>query len=453
MNTPICDFVRAYARSNTLRMHMPGHKGTAFLGMEKWDITEIRGADSLYEAEGIIAESEKNAGALFGCRTLYSTEGSSQCIRAMVYLMMLHAKGQGKKPLIAAARNAHKAFLTAAALLDAEVKWLYPGKPDSYLSCDLSPEELEEYLKNAPEKPTALYLTSPDYLGKTADIRRLAEVCHCRGVLLAVDNAHGAYLKFLPKSMHPIDLGADICCDSAHKTLPVLTGGAYLHLSREMEEAVGEQARNALMLFGSTSPSYLILQSLDAVNPYLEKYPEKLERMLPRLDEFREKLCRQGYSLLGNEPLKLTIQAKLYGYTGVQLAESLRRMEIEPEFADPDYLVLMLSAETDEKDVKRLEQALCSIPKQSPITEASPIFLPGKQALSIREAALSASEWLPKDECLGRILALPTVGCPPAVPILVCGEQIDSHALSCFAYYGVESCCVVKAGREQQADL
>ena len=158
----------------------------------------------------------------------------------MVYLLSLYGKQQGKKPLIAAARNAHKAFLTAAAMLDAEVQWLYPRHPDSYLSCDLSPEELEEFLQSAPEKPTAVYLTSPDYLGNTADIRRLAEVCHRWGVLLAVDNAHGAYLKFLPKSMHPIDLGADICCDSAHKTLPVLTGGAYLHLSCEMEEAVGE---------------------------------------------------------------------------------------------------------------------------------------------------------------------------------------------------------------------
>ena len=444
MDTPICDFVRAYARENILRMHMPGHKGREFLGMEKWDITEIRGADSLYEAEGIIAKSEANASALFGCRTLYSTEGSSQCIRAMVYLMMLHAKGQGKKPLIAAGRNAHKAFLTAAALLDMDVIWLYPKNPVSYLSCDLLPEELEAMLQNAPEKPTAVYLTSPDYLGKTADIRRLAAVCHRHGVLLAVDNAHGAYLKFLPESMHPMDLGADICCDSAHKTLPVLTGGAYLHLSREMEEAVGDQAKNALMLFGSTSPSYLMLQSLDAANAYLESYPGRLQEIIEKLDALKERLRQQGYSLYGNEALKLTIQAKPYGYTGCELADLLRSQQIEPEFADPDYLVLMPSAETDENDLIKLEEALCGIPKKPPISEESPAFLPGERVLSIREAALSASEMRPAVQCLGRILAVPTVGCPPAVPILVCGERIDAHALSCFAYYGVDQCCVVK---------
>lgn len=423
---------------------MPGHKGNAFLGIEHLDITEIQGADSLYEAEDIIAKSEANASALFGCRTLYSTEGSSQCIRAMLYLLSLYAKQQGRKPLVAAGRNAHKAFLTAAALVDVDVRWLYPSNPVSYLSCDLTPEELEEYLQNAQEKPVAAYLTSPDYLGMVADIGSIAEVCHRHGVLLAVDNAHGAYLRFLPQSMHPIDLGADICCDSAHKTLPVLTGGAYLHLSAEMDKAVGEQAKNALMLFGSTSPSYLILQSLDAANQYLDNYPEQLRTLIPVLDAFKVRLCQQGYSLYGREALKLTIQAKPYGYTGNQLAELLRQMKIEPEFADPDYVVLMLSAETDGETLSQIEQALCRIPPQPPIKEDSPAFAPGELVLTIREAVFACSELLPVEQCLGRILAVPTVGCPPAVPILVCGERINRHAIACFAYYGIDHCFVIK---------
>lgn len=444
MDTPICDFVREYAQSNTCRLHMPGHKGNAFLGIEHLDITEIQGADSLYEAEDIIAKSEANASALFGCRTFYSTEGSSQCIRAMLYLLSLYAKQQGRKPLVAAGRNAHKAFLTAAALVDVDVRWLYPSNPVSYLSCDLTPEELEEYLQNAQERPVAVYLTSPDYLGMVADIGSIAEVCHRHGILLAVDNAHGAYLRFLPQSMHPIDLGADICCDSAHKTLPVLTGGAYLHLSAEMDKAVGEQAKNALMLFGSTSPSYLILQSLDAANQYLDNYPEQLRTLIPELDAFKVRLCQQGYSLYGREALKLTIQAKPYGYTGNQLAELLRQMKIEPEFADPDYVVLMLSAETDGETLSQIEQALCRIPPQPPIKEDSPAFAPGELVLTIREAVFACSELLPVEQCLGRILAVPTVGCPPAVPILVCGERINRHAIACFAYYGIDHCFVIK---------
>ena len=195
---------------------MPGHKGNAFLGIEHLDITEIQGADSLYEAEDIIAKSEANASALFGCRTFYSTEGSSQCIRAMLYLLSIYAKQQGRKTLVAAGRNAHKAFLTAAALVDVDVRWLYPSNPVSYLSCDLTPEELEEYLQNAQEKPVAVYLTSPDYLGMVADIGSIAEVCHRHGVLLAVDNAHGAYLRFLP--VYPGDVVFAITlCQTARK--------------------------------------------------------------------------------------------------------------------------------------------------------------------------------------------------------------------------------------------
>ncbi len=449
MNTPICDFVRDYTRSGTCRLHMPGHKGSAHLGIEHLDITEIQGADSLYEAEGIIAKSEANASELFGCRTLYSTEGSSQCIRAMLYLILLYAKQQGRKPMIAAGRNAHKAFVTAAALLDADICWLYPQNAVSYLSCDLTPEELENYLQSAQERrPVAVYLTSPDYLGTISDIRAVAEVCHRYGVLLAVDNAHGAYLKFLPRSMHPIDLGADLCCDSAHKTLPVLTGGAYLHLSAAMDTAVGEQAKNALMLFGSTSPSYLILQSLDAANQHLSTYPEQLRKLAPRLDAFKARLSQQGYLLYGSETLKLTIQTKPYGYTGNQLAELLRQWKIEPEFADRDYLVLMLSIETSEETLVHLEQALCGIPPLPPITDACPAFARGEQVTTIREALLACSELLPVEKCCGRILAVPTVGCPPAVPVLVCGERIDAHAIACFTYYGITHCFVIKSSAE-----
>ena len=446
MDTPICDFVRAYAESGTLRLHMPGHKGSAFLGMEPLDITEISGADSLYEADSIIARSERNASWLFGCRTLYSTEGSSQCLRAMLYLARLWAVEQGRRPLIAAGRNAHKTFLTAAGLLDLDVQWLYPRNQTGYLSCDLSPQELDRSLAERKEKPTAVYVTSPDYLGNIADIRALAAVCHRHGALLLVDNAHGAYLRFLPESRHPMDLGADLCCDSAHKTLPVLTGGAYLHLSAEMEAALGGQAKNALMLFGSTSPSYLILQSLDEGNRYLEQFPQRLAAFLPKVSGLKRRLLDHGYSLYGQEPLKITLEAKPFGYTGTELADLLRDSGIEPEFADRDHLVLMPAPAIGEEALDRLGNILCRIPKRSPILEAVPVFSPARRVCSIREAMLSPSQVQPVSDCVGRILAVPTVGCPPAVPILVCGEQIDENAIECFRYYGIESCCVIKGG-------
>ena len=444
MDTPICDFVRRYAGSYALRLHMPGHKGYSFLGMEQLDITEIDGADSLYEAGGIIRQSEANASALFGSKTFYSTEGCSQCIRAMLYLTVLYAKQCGKRPLIAAARNAHKTFLSAAALLDFDVMWLYPKASDSYLSCKLDADELDAALCQAAQMPTAVYLTSPDYLGNLADLRAIGEVCHRHGVLLLVDNAHGAYLRFLQPSLHPIDLGADMCCDSAHKTLPVLTGGAYLHISTDAPDIFPEQAKNALMLFGSTSPSYLILQSLDAANAYLDNgYSHRLTAFISQIQALKDKLAAHGYLLQGDEPLKLTILAKPYGYTGRQLAQILLEQDIVCEFSDPDFVVMMLTPETTQSGLKRLEQALLSVPQRPAVVEEPPVFHRCAAAMSVREAAFSPCETVPVRESVGRVLSAASVGCPPAVPIVVCGERIDEAAAMCLSYYGIETCTVV----------
>lgn len=435
MQTPICDFVDAYLRREALRLHMPGHKGAPTLGCEPRDITEIPGADSLYEAAGIIRESERNAASLFGCPTFYSTEGSSQCIRAMVHLAGLDAQRRGLRLRIAAGRNAHRTFLSAAALLCAQVDWLYPPGESSYLSCGLTPEALDAFLEAQAEKPTAVYVTSPDYLGACLDIWGLAEVSHRHGALLLVDGAHGAYLRFLPQPRHPMDLGADLCCASAHKTLPVLTGGAYLHV----RPPFAAWAKNALALFGSTSPSYLILQSLDAANRYLETYPGILRGFLPRVEGLKDRLRQRGMPLYGEEPLKLTLQGKPWGYTGTELADTLAEADIVAEFADPDFTVLMLTPELGEAGLTRLERALMAIPRRSPILSQPPAPPRPERAMSIRQAALSLSETVSAEESLGRVLAATTVGCPPAVPLVVCGERIDPQVVACFRYYGVGS--------------
>ena len=428
MNTPICDFVHCYAQREMLRLHMPGHKG---LGqMERLDITEVQGADSLYEADGIIAQSEANASALFGCPTFYSTEGSSQCIRAMVYLAMLQAKKQGKMPKIAAGRNVHKTFLSAVALLDVDVCWLYGG--ENYLSCPVTAEAVEALGVDV----TALYLTSPDYLGNMVDIAAIAQVCHRKGILLMVDNAHGAYLRFLTPSLHPVDQGADLCCDSAHKTLPIITGGAYLHIR---DEKMAQLAKDALALFGSTSPSYLILQSLDAVNAYLaEDYGEKLREFVGVLSGYKNR-----WHSVGDEPMKLTLHAKSWGYTGVELAQLLRQAGIECEFSDPDYVVLMPTPELGTESLRKLEEALDQIPRRAPVLESPPALAQPERVCSVRQALLSPSKTVPVAESLGKVLAFASVGCPPAVPILVCGERIDENAIACFQYYGMETCTVM----------
>ncbi len=444
MKTPIFDFLRRYADSDTLRLHMPGHKGQSLLGMESWDITEIHGADDLFHPEGIIRESEENASRLFGCRTLYSTEGASLSIRAMLYLAHQHARLLGKSPRILAGRNAHRSFLSGAVLLGLDVVWLQPAKKESYLSCAPTAVEIEAILSQA-DAPTAVYLTSPDYLGGCADISAIADVCHRHGVLLLVDNAHGAYLRFLPTSAHPMDLGADMVCDSAHKTLPALTGAAYLHLADTVPDEIAVQAKPAMALFGTTSPSYLILASLDAVNGYLDDgYRDRLAETVEDIRGLRDALIAQGYSLFGDEPLKLTVSTKSYGYEGVDFADALRARGVECEFADRDFAVMMLTPETGKDGIARLREALLSIPKRQAITERPPEMGLPEKIMSIREAAMAAKETVAAKDSLGRILADVSVSCPPAVPIVVCGERIDVDALRCFDYYGIDTCTVVK---------
>lgn len=433
MNTPVADFVQHYAKAGTARLHMPGHKGRCFLGCEPWDITEIHGADALYEAEGILAESEQNAAALFGSqRTCYSTEGSSQCIRAMLYL----AVAASGSHTVVAARNVHRAFVSAAALLDLEIRWLWPEESRSLCGCPISPAQLEETLHSLPEPPAAVYLTSPDYLGGMAEIPALAQVCHQHGTLLLVDNAHGAYLRFLQPSLHPLDLGADLCCDSAHKTLPVLTGGAYLHLSPTAPAQLAPLAKSALGLFGSTSPSYLTLASLDLCNRYLaEGYPQRLAEAVERLAELRERLTAAGWRVEPSDPLRVTVAAPR-GVTGQELAGQLRRQGAECEYADRDFLVLMATPENTPEELAQTAAALGQCPG-----EANPPQLPlarGERACSIRQAAFAPRETVDAAHSLGRVCGLPTVGCPPAIPIAVSGERITPEALALFAYYGIE---------------
>lgn len=451
--TPICDFVNNYAKSGTVRAHMPGHKGAAFLGCEAGDITEVEGADELYGASGIIKESERIAADIFGTgETYYSAEGSSLCIRAMLFLAQIHAKERGNEGrTVLAGRNAHKTLISAGALLDLDIEWLYQsenaesGANESLLSCIIDEKTLETALSRASEKPIAVYITSPDYLGNTADIAALSKVCKGYGVPLIVDNAHGAYLRFLKPCIHPIALGADMCCDSAHKTLHCLTGAAYLHINKDAPKLFAEMAEKALSLFASTSPSYLILQSLDAFNGiYGEAYEKKLEETAQRIEKLKRRLESFGYALIGNERLKLTLAPKSIGYTGLELAEYLRENGIECEFSDPDFTVLMFSPQTGDEGFERVEKALLSIEKRAATAENPPAVPRLERALSIREAVLSPQEKVKLENASGRILALDHCACPPAVPIAIAGERLDERAIECMKYYGIYEVSTVK---------
>ncbi len=435
MTTPIFDFVKKYSESDTVRLHMPGHKGIGELGCEAYDITEIFGADVLYSADGIINESENNLSSLYGtAHSFYSTEGSTLAIFAMLSLVSNRREG---RPLILAARNVHTAFVKAAALLDLDVEWLYPERSEHLCSCEITAPDLKKALSGMEKMPRAVYVTSPDYLGNMLDISALAAVCREFGLPLLVDNAHGAYLKFLEKDSHPITLGAAMCADSAHKTLPVLTGGAYLHISKDFPE-YRERARGALSLFASTSPSYLTLASLDLCNKRLaEDYPEKIRALARKTSEIKTKISSLGFDVAESEPLKIVVKA------GRSLAEHLRGQGIECEFSDSEYTVLMLTPENSSSDLERLLSSLESAARveKSPI---SPTPAPHNRVMTIREAIFAESETVRVENSLGRISAAPTVSCPPAVPIVISGERITSEDIALFKHYGAGFVDVVK---------
>lgn len=418
---------------------MPGHKGNAVLGCEPLDLTEISGADVLSDPTGIILESEQNAASLFGTRhTFFSAEGSTLCVKAMLALAAWRTP-HGKRPRILAARNVHKSFVYGCALLDIDAVFLSPDANAHLCACPITPAAVAEALDADADGFCAVYLTSPDYLGNVQDIKGVAAVCHARGVPLLVDNAHGAYLAFTDPVRHPIALGADLCADSAHKTLPVLTGGAYLHVSHTAPDSFLQGARRALSLFASTSPSYLILQSLDLCNRYLARAArEDLKNTAKRCEICRASLAKAGYVLTGSEPLKITLSGTERGYTGDELANTLRAHGIEPEFSDDALVVLMCTGNTTEQALARTTQVLCALRAKKPLSRTpTPLPRAGKRYCSLREALLSPFTTVPVKDSVGRICAAPTVSCPPAIPVVMSGERIEADAIPLLLSLGI----------------
>lgn len=442
MNTPIYDFLAEYAESGILRCHMPGHKGRgAFDALDrlcKLDITEISGADSLFEANGIIAESESNMSALYKtAATVYSAGGSTLCIQTMLALM----KQENRR--VFAVRNVHRAFLNAAALLGLEVEWIMPHYSEGILSGEIDLNAVESALSSC-GSPSCLYITSPDYTGRLADIAALAAVCRKYGSKLLVDNAHGAHLAFFSKSLHPIALGADLCCDSAHKTLPALTGAAMLHTS---SPEYADRLKHTMSLFASTSPSYLIMASLDLCNKYIaEKIRQDIAENLMMINRFKERFSERLVFADG-EPFHITVKAAASGLNGKAVADSLRENGVECEYSDSELVILLMSPVNSQEDYIRLGDALEKTVESSRkcTVSARSFCLPQPRSImSIREAIFARSEEILVENAAGRVCASVKVPCPPAVPIAVSGELITQEHINIFKNYGIATVNVVK---------
>ena len=441
METPLYTALTDYQKKKYASFHTPGHKNTiSFLKYNLYDLdfTELPDTDSLFEAEGCILKAEQAAAKAFSTLLcVLSAGGCTMCIQGM---LRLAAPSGGK---LVCGRIIHRSAVNTMALLGIDPVWVMP-EPNAGegLAGRITPEGVRRALEKNPEAK-GVYLTSPDYYGVICDIQGIACVCKEYEVPLLVDNAHGAHLGYLSENLHPIHLGASMAACSAHKTLPVLTGGAYLHISRAAPASLRESAKTAMAMFGSTSPSYLTLASLDLCNRYLaDGYQNRLREMCGHLEEARKALTAAGWQIEPSDPLRLTVRAPA-GMTGGQLANRLRENGVECEYADPDFLVLMLTPENSAADIERFLHAFGTndaiyVP-QPPLPLAR-----GERVCSVREALFAPRETIPATQSLGRVCGAPTVGCPPAIPIAVSGERIGPEALELFRRYGVEQVEVLR---------
>ena len=426
---PITDFLTGYAASGTSRLHMPGHKGVApdgfpgFLAAAfPFDLTEIKGADELYQPEGIIAESEENTAAFYHAGySCYSAGGSTLSILGMVTAAVRKC---GRE--IIAVRNAHLSFVNACVHCDAEIHWLVPEYDrETGLCLPVTADEVGGYMDRYPGA-RIVYLTSPDYYGVQADVAAIARTVHQRGGILLCDNAHGAHLIAFDGA-HPMEAGADLCCDSPHKTLPVLTGGSILHCGKAMAEILPKVELKQLMtLYGSTSPSYLIMASLEQAVLWMQREGKAaFVQLAERMEKLSGQLRQEGVILLERvtDCTKLTLDAFRCGYTSDEMAQELRRFRMEPEFSGGGKVVLMFSPQTDEETFERVLQFGRSLIKRSPI--GYPAFaLSPERVLPLREAAFAPSIGVETALAEGRIAAENRIACPPGIPVVTAGEKI-----------------------------
>ena len=432
-----------YGKSGACPMHMPGHKRAALGGPLPWqlDITEIDGFDNLHGAEGILKDGMERAARLYGSdRAFYLVNGSTCGILAGVCA----AVRPGETVLLP--RSCHKAVYHALELRGAVPVYLsLPVDRAFGVSGSLPPRTVAEALAAHPEAKL-LIVTSPTYEGVVSDVRRIVTLAHKAGVPVLVDEAHGAHLGFsLAFPSGAVTAGADIVIQSLHKTLPSLTQTALAHWNRGLVD--GEELARQLAVFETSSPSYLLMGSIDRCVRTLEERGEELfaayEKKLEAFDRaaFPWKnlrlLCHGRDSLADHpdffafDPGKLVVSTRGTDLTGPALMERLRReYGIELEMALGDYGLAMTSVCDTEESLGRLSEALGRIDgelKILPGGEPSLACPLPPRRLEIPEARRLPGRLESLAAAAGKICGELIWAYPPGVPLLVPGEEVTAE--------------------------
>lgn len=430
----ILEKIENYLDEGFSKFHMPGHKGSINF---KYDLTEIDNTDDLYDSNGSIKFSEDLVSKIYGSGvSSFSTQGNTLCIQAMIYLAVPY----GGKMIVPS--NVHKSVINTMGLLNISPIWV---NVDSDKNADTN--DIEIQLKNDPDVD-AIFITSPDYFGNIVDIKKIKSMCG--NIPLLVDNSHGSHLIFF--DCHPISLGgADLCADSAHKTLPVLTGGAWLGVGKSFSEnnhLYYEDVKNAMQIFSSTSPSFLTLVSLEQCALWLEsKGKEEFIRLKEKVDYIKN--INPDIFLKNNivDPVRITFDMSSIGVSSEDFVDHLEKFKIKPEFGVDNKVVLIPSPFNSETDWKRLELALKNIKaisSEKKYKKNEENSMKREFALSIHDAMFSKFDKIDISECCGRISAQIISKCPPGIPIVIPGEVISPSQFELIQNLNLKSIRVVK---------
>ena len=441
-----------FARQNPARFHMPGHKGQdqPFGGrLAGWDVTELEGTDNLANPQGVIALTERNYAKAYGARdSLLLVGGSTAGISTMAL-----ALGQGKRVLLG--RDCHKSALSALALGGHEGIFLLPQVDgETGLGGMLTPQAIYEAL--AAQRADAVLLTSPNYYGMCADIEGIARAAHSHGALLLVDCAHGAHFPFSSRFPRFPAKEVDLWCVSAHKTMAAFTQSAVLHIGTNCPLET-EQVRRIRNMVQTSSPSYLLMASLDRALYLGQKIG--FEKHLDRIEILRARIDRiNGLHVLGQEELapgavdmdisRMVIDVRARGIDGWQAEEALADRGILCEMCDAYHLVLITTPQDPDEWYERLIDGLTHLPDgtgEPPVDP--PFFQEGRRVCSLREAMLGPAEQVPLASAGGRICADAAGIYPPGLAAVIPGERISEETAQYllrqqakgFSLFGIEN--------------
>lgn len=453
-NLPLYNVLRKRAESGAIRFHMPGHKGknipeSVLSGACSIDFTELYGTGNLYDGVYPIADAEELCAAAWGVeQAFFLTGGATMGIHTMLSLV----RTRTDKVLID--RGSHKSVYNALALMDITPEYIYPELDEKHgISKGYEAERIADALDENSEIG-AVIITCPTYYGVCSDIKSIAEACHKRGVLLLVDEAHGAHFPFMKNKACAVSLGADLAVCSLHKTLPALGQAALLTAGNEFKDY---EIRQKMSIFGTSSPSYQVMASIDLARDFMENEGKEIcEKHAKKLRTIREEINKRGVftALITPEcdPLRLcvmTSDAGLSGYLAARILEE--EYKVVCEMADERQVLFIITPADDEKELDILLNSIIALEKRAgeKIEAQSLLCVPPRTFCPPGAVLKSKAERVPLAWAAGRVAAANISPYPPGIPVIAMGEVIGEEYLPYLYHNGFDEedlVLVIKGG-------